>query len=227
MRLDLNQIRDTDFAADFRRKTSKKHSCLKFFSCLFLVFIVILIGLYLTIRWFVGPIIQKADRLPNDFPSEFALYQLNQAEIKLQTAESKKKLLDLIGILPNWLLDPIADNLSEKVKIDLTQTFGDKIDLNQSLDSEELKQALSSVDLSKIQTISLSWDSLDQSKEEITAWYKQKLAENNFEFKENLADYQINLGFWKGNTFGTMSFEDLPGNDNFSAAKMIINYLQQ
>ena len=78
----------------------------------------------------------------------------------------------------------------------------------------------------------MSWNSVDKTKEELAAYYKQKLAASNFEFKENLGDYQINLGFWKDDIFGLMSFSDkkdaIDGGVKYNSdVNITVNYLNE
>ncbi|MEK7072732.1 MAG: hypothetical protein AAB969_04125, partial [Patescibacteria group bacterium] len=59
-----------------------------------------------------------------------------------------------------------------------------------------------------------------------------KLQESNFQFKENLSDYQINLGFWKDDVFGIMSFsdkkKDIDGGVKYNSdVNITVNYLNE
>ncbi|MFA5029514.1 MAG: hypothetical protein WC518_02035 [Patescibacteria group bacterium] len=204
---------------------NRSREFIKFFGCLILALVIIFITLFAAVRLAVSPVVEKVNQLPGDFPEELAIYLPEKAEIELQTPEGKEKLLKIMGLLPNWLLKPTLAYLSNDLKAKLSQSFADKIDLSRGFTPEELKKALSSPELKKMETTSLSWKQISQPKEEVAGYYKNKLKESGFEFKENLADYEINLGFWKGDIFGLMSFKD--DKENQSQAKIIVNYLKK
>ena len=93
-----------------------------------------------------------------------------------------------------------------------------------------MKKAIKATNLEKIQTVNIAWEKIDKTKEEIAAYYKEKLAAADFQFKENLSDYQINLGFWKNDIFGIISFidkkEDIEGGVKYNTqVDMTVNYL--
>ncbi|MEK7167902.1 MAG: hypothetical protein AAB791_02775, partial [Patescibacteria group bacterium] len=156
------------------------------------------------------------------FPKELAIYQLDQAEIKVQTDEGKKKILTLVDALPDWLVNPLLDYLSNDLKTKLGQTFNDS-QIPKNFTAEDLKKSLENINPEEIKTVSLSWDSVGQTKEQIAAYYQDKLKGADFQIKENLADYQINLGFAKEDVFGLVSFKD--AGSASSQVEMIINYL--
>ncbi|MEK7653495.1 MAG: hypothetical protein AAB358_03380 [Patescibacteria group bacterium] len=207
-----------------RRRKRKKHSCLKTLIGLIFVFIVLIIIVAAAVRFAVGPAIKTISGLPGDFPKELSIYQPDQAQIKIQTDESKKKIIDLVKAAPDWLSAPVLNWLSEAMKNEAYQNFGSQLNIPQNLTAADLKKTLASTDVEKIQAVSLSWDNLNQTKEQLAAYYKKKLAEADFQFNENLADYQINLGFWKDGIFGTISLSDKKGSTS-TAAEIKVNYL--
>lgn len=207
-----------------RRKRRKKHSCLKFLIGLIFVLITILAIVFATIKFALGPAMKAVNGLPGDFPKDLTVYQANEAQIKIQTEESKEKIIKLIKTMPNWLAAPILNWLSENLQSKVVEDFGGKLNIPQNFTAEDLKKILESTDLKKIQAVSLSWENLNKTKEELAAYYKQKLAEADFQFKENLADYQIDLGFWKDGVFGTISLSDKNGSTS-TDAEMKVNYL--
>ena len=202
-------------------------SCLKIFGCLIIVLAIIFFMVFLTIKMFIGPVIHTVDSLPADFPQEVAIYQLDQAKIKIQTPEAKEKILKIIESTPNWLLTPFLNYLSTNVKTQLADNFNNQIHVPQDLSVDELKKSLQSNNLKQAQTVSLSWKDINKSKEELASYYKKQLGENNFQVKENLSDYQIDLGFWKNDVFGVISLEDSFQKDGQSVMDMTVNYLKK
>ncbi len=226
MRLNLSDIKeDFDYRPPQEVIARKSHGCLKFFGCLILILAIIFLIGCVTVKFVIGPVVQKVNELPADFPKEFALYQAEQAKIKLQTPASKQKILRVIDSLPDWALTPFLNYLSTDLKTQLAEIFGDKVNIPENFTVQELRQTLEAIDPSKTETVSLSWDNIDKSKEDLAAYYKNKLADQGFEFKENLEDYQINLGFWKEKVFGTISLSDSFKQDGRAAVDMTINYL--
>lgn len=205
---------------------SRSYRFLKFLSGLSVAILIGLLIGYLTIRFFVGPVIRAVDNLPEDFPEELMLYKGDEAKIYLDNNASRKKILNLISILPSWLTDPILKRLTNDLQLKLAQNFGGQINIPDNFDFNDLKRVLGSVDLENIGTVSLSWDKLDKTKEELLTFYKQKLSEGNFEFKEDLSDYEINLGFWKNNIFGTIALKDKEREAGESEARVMVNYLK-
>lgn len=165
------------------------------------------------------------DGLPGDFPQEFSFYQLDQAQISIQTPKAKQKIVELIKIMPDWLANPILNYFSSDLQNKLSQTFGDKAGIANNLTADDLKKAFQSLNPEQVKTVSLSWKELDKTKEGLAAYYQQKLKEANFEFKENIGDYEINLGFWKDGIFGEMIFSGGNGGDK-SNAEIMVNYLK-
>ncbi|MFA5047660.1 MAG: hypothetical protein WC516_01320 [Patescibacteria group bacterium] len=203
------------------------HSCLKVFGCLIIVLAIIIFIVFLTIKLFIGPVINSVSTLPSDFPQEVAVYQLDQAKIKIQTPEAKEKILKLIESTPNWLLTPFLNYLSTNIKTQLADTFNNNVRVPQNFTVDELKKTLESPQLKQAQTVSLSWQNINKSKEELADYYKKQLGANNFQVTENLSDYQIDLGFWKDNIFGIISLDDSFQKDGQSTMDMTVNYLKK
>lgn len=235
MRIDIDEIRDRIDDLDTGRKKSffkrkrgrKKHSSLKFFGCFVLMILIILIIAYTSIRFVIGPVVKTIDSLPDDFPEEIALYQLDQAKISLQNQESQEKILEIMEAAPNWLIKPFFGYLAENLQGQLSENYGESITMPENFSIDSMKEMLSSVDIEKTKTVSLSWDNLNKSKEELLSYYKRKLSEANFEFQENLDDYEINLGFWNDDVFGVISLTDTENNTEESDANMTVNYFNQ
>lgn len=231
MRIDLSQNKEfNDLRENFSyrpRRRKKRRGFLKFLIALAIALLIIATIVYATVRFAVGPVVKSLDALPADFPQEIALYQPEQAKITMQTATSRDKIAGILKALPDWLLKPFLNYLSDDLKNQLVKNFGEQANMPQTLSLDQLKNIVQTVDLSGVKTLSLSWPSLDQSKEELAAFYKDKLAAAGFQFKENLADYDINLGFWKENVFGNISLSDDKKTYGQTRANMLVNYLEK
>lgn len=229
MRIELDNYRDgiEELPRIYKkRKKKKSHTILKFFGCSVLAILTIIIITFVLLKFIVGPVVRAVDELPNDFPKELAFYKIEEAKIQLQTPESREKIVEMMGAMPDWMLNPIIDRLSFNINSQVAQTFDNSVRVPEGLDAEKLKEIFSKTDLKDTQTVSLSWDNLDMEKEEGLSFYKAKLAENGFEFKENLEDYEINLGFWKDNIFGNILFRDDESDSEQSQIDMTVNYLK-
>src|SRR3989344_1317175 len=235
MRIDLENFqemeRDEAFDyAPYRRPRKKRHKFLKILIALIVTFLIVgLIG-YLTLRFVVGPVVKTVDALPGDFPADLTLYDPASAKITLNTPASRQKLISGLKAMPDWVLTLFLNFLSDGLKEKLADNFGDNINIPKDFSVDDLKEAIKILDLEKTQTVNVSWDKIDRTKEEIAAYYKQKLAAANFEFKENLSDYQIDLGFWKNDILGVISFtdkkEDIAGGVKYnSRVDLTVNYL--
>ncbi len=234
MRVDLQSNLLSNSQTDLRQrqnqaKGKKSHSCLKIFGCL-LVFIAML-GIIAAIGWSIinfatGPLIQTVDNLPADFPKELAVREINQTKIQLETPSAKEKVLKFLNSLPNWLLTPLLNYLSESVRVQLANSFGEQLGSSTSLTVADLKNILKSASSTQAQTVSVSWQDLQQAKDALAAQYERLLQAENFQTKKNISDYDINLGFWKQGIFGNMDFKDLNGKTAGTNAEMKVNYLE-
>ena len=211
MRIDLRDINQREISESFRsapRRKGRGKDLFKFFGCSFVTIVIIVAIGYITLRFLVGPIVKTVGNLPSDFPTEFAIHSLDDASIKLQTPESREKIIEGLKSMPDWLLNIFLSALSDDLKTQLIDNFGEQINIPKNFSIDDLKKALEGVNIGDAKTVSLSWDGIAKTKEELASIYKNKLAESDFEFKEKLEDYKINLGFWKDGIFGTIVFED-------------------
>lgn len=237
MRIDLENFQEVerDEAFDYaphRRKRKKKNNLVKILIAVILTLLVVGVIGYLTLKFFIGPIVKTVDGLPGDFPDGLSLYQVDKAQINLENQAGKEKMIAGLKSMPDWVLTLFLNSLSNDLKKKLADNFGDDININKNFSVDDLKTALREVDLNKTNTVNLSWNGLDKTKEELAAYYKEKLQESNFQFKESLGDYQINLGFWKDDVFGIMSFsdkkEDIEGGVQYNSnVDMTVNYLNE
>ncbi len=206
-----------------RRRPAKT---IRFFLSLLFAAAIILALAILTVKLAVGPIMKQVESLPGDFPSGLDFYELSQAQIKIQNPASRKKIISLVGKFPDWLIEPIIKKISPDLRQELEKTFGGSssgIDPGQ-LSAEEFKNILNRSELEKIKNLSLSWVGLEKTKEDLADYYKQQLQINGFEFKENIDDYEISLGFWKEGVFGEIDLSASGNNPSQSDVDVNINY---
>ena len=229
MRIEEDDFSKIDYPQLYRQDTGPRHrlsKLVKFVLSLSLTFFIILILIGVSVKFAIGPIMKNIDRLPGDFPEELAFYQLDRAQIKIQDENSREKIIKVIQKLPNWAIEPLLQKISPDLQKEFQQTFGNKAAAG-SLDAQELKNFLSDSKLQGVKNISLSWINLGKTKEELTAYYKDALKNSGFEFEENLADYEINLGFWKDGVFGNMSLRDSKEGLYKSDVDVTVNYFNQ
>ncbi|HNP75243.1 MAG TPA: hypothetical protein PKL09_02645 [bacterium] len=226
MRLEQTDYSTIDYPQLYRGSSNRKKPVTrlaKFFLSLVFVGLIIIIISGLSLKLAIGPIIKKVDGLPGNFPAELAFYQLEQASITVQDQTSRQKIIRLIDKMPNWLIQPLIKRLSPQLQERLEQIFGDNL-TKTAPTSEELKQFLTSGQLDRLTSVSLSWSDLEKTKEELTSYYKEKLNTAGFRLEEKIEDYEINLGFWKNDIFGNISLQDQPQNLYQSDVNMTINY---
>ena len=213
---------EEDYEPEHEHK--RGHSCRNLLGCLILIIIIIGLMVWGTFKFVIGPAIQIVDKIPDDFPQEIALYQSNLAKVKVQTAESKAKVLNVLNSVPDWLSAPFLKWLSTDIKTQLVQKNLNQVSLPDNITVDALRDSLSSYNAKNDKTVSLSWDNLDKSKEEIASYYKQELEKNQFQIQESISDYDIDLGFWKDNIFGAIKIGDSYQKDGGSAVNMSVNY---
>jgi len=237
MKIDLENFEDIERDKSFdygysRKKRKKKNNLIRILIAIVVSLLIVLLIAYLTLKFFVVPIVKTVDGLPGDFPAGIDFYQPDQAKINLEDQVGKEKMISGLKSMPDWVLTLFLNFLSEDLKKQLADNFGDDINIPKNFSVDDLKESLNEIDVNKTQTVNLSWAGVDKTKEEIAAYYKQKLKASNFEFKENLTDYQINLGFWKDGVFGLMSFTDqkqeIDGGVKYNSdVDITVNYLNE
>ncbi|MEI6288459.1 MAG: hypothetical protein WCP18_02680 [bacterium] len=198
--------------------------CRRFLVAVFLAFTVIIVAVYVLIKLAIGPVIQIVDAVPADFPQELSWLDFNKATISVQPEQAREKILNILKLVPDQALGWLANSSAFRSKI--LASFQDKIQLPADFSVADLKKTLASTDLSQVKTVSLSWDSMQGAKESIESLYKQELAKNGFQYKENLGDYNIDLSFWKDDVFGFAVFNDINQITTSSQIKMVVNYLK-
>jgi len=147
----------------------------------------------------------------------------------MESSVEQAAVLEKLESLPEWMQDAFWDDFSQglkdKVKDKVSDTVSKSIPVPDNFSIEGVKEVLGLIELTDSGKVSLSWEQLDKTKENLTAYYKDQLNEKGFGLQENISDYQIDLGFWKGDTFGIMSFKD--GEDESeSMVDIVINYFQ-
>ena len=129
MRIDLDNYQDIerDEAFDYtprRRRRKKKRSFIKIMAALLVAILVVTIIGYLTLKFFIGPIIKTVDGLPNDFPTGIDFYQTDQAQINLENQAGKEKMISGLIAMPDWVLNLFLNFLSDDLKKQLADNFG-------------------------------------------------------------------------------------------------------
>lgn len=205
------------------KKPSLSIKILKFFLILLISLTLILIMVFFTVKAVLGPVMTKEKNLPNDFPVAFNFYDSSAAEIKIQAADQKERLIKFINIFPNWLVSWSWSFLSDDIRQKLADNFGDKVDADRVLSVDDFYKAINLAKENPINSVFLEWNKIFKTKEELAAYYKHQLIDQGFEFKENLTDYSISLGFWRGEVFGLMNFSNT-GDSTTTEAEIIVNY---
>lgn len=189
------------------------------------MFAVIVASLGYLIVFIAGPLVRTVDALPADFPSELAIYELDQARVKVQSAESKERLAQLLKGLPEWSLEPFRRYLTTDLKTRIAAGLKDPNLLPQNLSLGDLSDIpADNGDLTK--TVSLEWNGISKSKEELLEYYKNQLAANGFAVNEKLEDYEIDLSFFKPGVSGAMTIADSFMKDGDSVIRMTVDYLE-
>lgn len=212
--------------AERHPKRPRRHSCLRLIIGVFLMLAVIVGSVACLIVFAAGPLVQAVDAVPADFPKELALYELDQAKIRIQSAESKKLLARLINGLPEWSLEPFLGYLTTDLKTQIAAALNNPDLASENLTVSDLQEALSN-DPELTQTVNLKWSNLAKSKDDLFDYYKTQLIVSGFTVKENLTDYGIDLSFFKPGIEGAMSITDSFMEDNNSVIEMTVNYLNQ
>ena len=200
----------------------KKHSCAKASSCFFIFLILIVVIIYFSLKFLIGPVIMAVDKLPNDFPSELVLYNIDQAKIKTQNPDEKEKLSNILNNVPNWLGSLFINSISTN-KTQIIEKTADGVS-SQKLSIDGFKNYLQNPNLQDVKTVSASWNEINRKKEDLSEFYRKQLVNKDFEFKEEIQDYDINLSFWKDNIFGIIKIADSLTNDSSSKADITVNY---
>lgn len=207
---------------------SRRADIFRFCGCGLAAIFLIIVIIFITIRSVVGPAITKLDGVPDNFPKDIALYQPDQAKVKLQNQVGREKTLDLLKKAPDWALPYLWKFLSENNKKQLLGVLGQAPDLAAQFSIDDFKTLLdaSTTDATLYDTVSLSWNNLDKGKQDLLNYYKEILSDNDFQFEEKISDYKINLDFWKEGVFGTASLQDEKFQPHETKMDMIVNYLK-
>ncbi len=203
-------------------KSKSGRSC--FGLVLSLIILITLLGIatLASLKLAISPIKQHVDNLPHNFPIDLAIYQVDQAQIEASTQTSQQAILKLVNYLPDWILNPLLEAISDDLNYQLVNTYNNFATSSQQLSLDDLKHALSNQSLKQTQTIALAWQDLDIQQSELLNYYQTKLAQADYNYKENITDYEINLGFWKQGVFGHLNLQ--PDQDKTDAI-LTVNYL--
>ncbi len=203
--------------------------CLRFFGCWLTALIFIVLISFSTIRAFISPVVRQLDGLPSDFPAELTLYQPEVAKVKLQDKAERDKALNILKKTPDWLGTFIWEKLPDNVKLSLAGDFITQVADGKDYSFTDFKNYLNATSTAAVDfnMVSLTWDGVAADKQELFDYYKNELWRNNFQFKEKITDYDLNLDFWKENIFGTVSVSTAKNNSNQSKIDMTVDYLNR
>jgi hypothetical protein len=205
-----------------RKSTNHSYGCLSFLSCFTVMILIVAFTAFLIVIFVAEPIVQKASALPVDFPKQIAIYQLDQAVIKVQTSAEKKQLSNLLSALPEWALTPALAYLTPDAKTQIIAGKQNPQATEANIDMTQLAQTVTkSIDE---KTVSLSWSSLGKSKEEVFDYYKNKLVTGGFTVKENIGNSEIDLSFIGAGISGAMAIIDDFAKGSSSVVDLTVNY---
>ena len=205
-------------------KKRKRFSCLGLFFSLIILSVFLSLAVIISVKVAINPIKQSIDNLPQNFPQDLTIYNIDQAKIEEYSKTSQDKIIELANLLPDWVVNPVLNLISDDLNNKLVNTYNNFSTATDHLTLDDLKQALDNDKIKQTQTLSLSWNNLDINQEELLNYYKQELKNNDYSFKEDIRDYEINLGFWKQGIFGNLNLSE---NNSKTQANMTVNYLNQ
>lgn len=208
-----------------RKSPNHSYGCLSFLSCFTVMVLVIALTAFLIVIFVAEPIVRKVSVLPEDFPKQIAIYQLDQAVIKVQTSAEKKQLSNLLSALPEWVLTPALAYLTPDAKTQIIAGKQNPQATDTSIDIAQLAQTISKSADEK--TVSLSWSSLGKSKEEVFDYYKNKLVTAGFAVKENIGNSEIDLSFIGAGVTGAMAIIDDFSKGSSSVVDLTVNYISK
>lgn len=210
------------------QKRRKSHGLRNFFLALILMFMIIITAVAYLIFFVAGPLVKAVDSLPADFPKDIAIYQLDQAKIKVQSSDAKNQLIKLAGSLPDWSLEPFISYLLIDSRSQIIAGIKDPGSVPKNITVSGLAEQLNSeADAMKTKTVGLEWTNLPKTKEEIFDYYKSQLESKGFTVKEKIIDYEIDFSFFKPGIDGAMTIADSFMKENSSLVNMTVNYLQK
>jgi hypothetical protein len=210
-----------------RRSGRSNHSCAKLIGCFGLILIIVAACVGYLVIFIAGPVVRVVDELPSDFPKAIALYQLDQAKIKVQSTADKQKLLQLLTALPEWSLAPLSDYLTTDLRTQLAAGSGGFKDLPPAPTLSDLNKTLKREIDAETKTVSLNWKNINKTKQELFDYYKKQLQNSGFTVKDNLSDYEIDLSFFGPDIIGAMSFMDNFVKDGGSVVNLTVDYLSR
>lgn len=223
---DDKSVASSEIEPDQPRRRKKNHrnssSCFNFLACLFLLLLIIFGFVAGLVIFIAGPIVKKIDSLPNDFPKQIVIYQLDNAIVKTQTATGKEQLLKLLNSLPDWVLAPWINYLTTDAKTQIIASEQNPQAADKIINLPQLTQAVTKNIDNK--TVSLSWKNINKSKEDISDYYTNKLLAEGFTVKEKINDYEIDLSFIGNEISGAISITDNFANGSGSIVDFIVNY---
>lgn len=145
---------------ELTKKRSWKGAC--FTSCLFLIIVVV--GLIVGIRIYVGAGPKSYSTLPPNFPTDIPVYDKDNIDnITYVSGQYKERGLGIATIIPKLILSPIF--------------------YNQENSSQSIKNIFSSISTNQTEyrnSFEIEWRGVNADPEFVTAYYKKELKKKNF-----------------------------------------------
>lgn len=207
------------------QKRRKSHGVRNFFIAVILMLTIIAVAVAYLIFFVAGPLVRAVDSLPADFPKDIAIYQLDQAKIKVQSADAKNQLIKLAGSLPDWSLEPFIRYILIDSRSQIIAGIHDPKNIPENITIDGLADQLNSdAETPKTKTVGLEWQNLPKTKEEIFDYYKNQLESKGFTVKKKIIDYEIDFSFFKPGIDGAMTIADSFMKENSSLVNMTVNF---
>ncbi len=188
--------------------TKKSRFCLKSCGCFIIFLILIALTIYATFFYIIGPIVKAVDNLPEDFPKELVIYNSTNSSIKIQDGKDKEKVESILKLLPDSIISPFLKFLSTDIKTQIIQKTSQGIEIKKNATINDLKNYFGNPDFKNTKSVSIASKEIERKKEELSEFYRKQLINKEFQFKENISDYDINLQFWKNDIFGIINIKD-------------------
>jgi len=209
-----------------KQRPRNRHLAANFIMAFIIMLAIIAISLGYLVIFIAGPLIKAVDSVPPDFPKDLAIYELDQARIRIQSPENKQIVARLASGLPEWALEPFRGYLTADIKTQIAAVLKDPNLLPRNMTIGELEKILSTSSDSKI-SVNLEWSGIAKTKDELFDYYERKLAGNGYQIRQKISDYEIDLSFFKPGIEGAMSIADSFAKDGNSVVRMTVNYLSK
>lgn len=199
---------------ELTKKHSHKRAC--FFSCLFLVFLIVsgILGL----RLYLGAGPQTIKEVPPNFPPDIPLYDKNNIEqITFIPGQYKDRGLQIATFVPRVILAPFIARLDGNA----TGTAGNAE--NQSY-WNGLRQVVAKPPRDYHDTVQIEWSDIDADYNFIVAYYKKELLKKNFVIEsESSAENTKQFSFKRDSESGSIYARGVPAGSGTEYLILTVN----